>query len=113
MMKKFYQRLKKKWGIQNFRDFFLIMLVFSLAGMSITVLRPLIFRLLGITPAMPFWFKTLVYIPLIIPLYQISLLVFGLLCGQFSFFWEKEKKLFQALRHLTGRIFCFNNQRPL
>jgi hypothetical protein len=112
-MKKTYQRLKNKWGIQNSWDFFIIMLVFSLAGMSVTALRPPIFRLLGIGPTAPFWFKALIYIPLIIPLYQISLLAFGSLCGKFPFFWEKERKILGALKRLATRIFCLHNQRHL
>jgi len=99
-MKKDITRLKTKWGIQNNWDFFLIMLVFSLAGMMISVLRPPIFALLGVTAQTPFWIKAVIYIPLIFPLYQISLIVFGFLLGQFDFFWKKEKQLVRALRGL-------------
>lgn len=85
--------LKKKWGITNNFDFTVIMLVFSFAGMAIGFERKPVFHLLGFTPHTPWWVQTIVYIPLFVPLYQINLLVFGALLGQFNFFWEKEKRL--------------------
>jgi hypothetical protein len=95
------KKLKIKWNIKNNMDFILIMLVFSLAGMFIGTERHFVFHLFGIDKD-PMWVKVLVYIPLIFPLYQINLLVFGFLLGQFEFFLEKEKKLvrflFQSIR---------------
>jgi hypothetical protein len=90
------KKLKSKWGIKTNTDFWLIMLVFSLAGMTIGPERHVVFHFLGLDP-MPMWVKVLVYVPLIFPLYQLNLLVFGFLLGQFDFFLEKEKKLVQFL----------------
>jgi len=73
------------------------MMVFSLAGMSIGFFRRPIFHLLGITAQTPLWIKIIIYIPLIVPIYQINLIVYGFLLGQFQFFWEKEKKLVKFL----------------
>jgi hypothetical protein len=84
-------KLKKKWGISSNLDFIMIMLVFSLAGMSISFARPFVFHVLHLDHA-PLWVKIVVYLPLIVPLYQCGLLVFGFLLGQFKFFWEWEKK---------------------
>lgn len=86
-----FNKLKKKWGISNNVDFFLIMLVFSLAGLSISFVRPLVFHILHLDQA-PLWVKIMVYLPLIVPIYQCGLLIFGFLLGQFKFFWEWEKK---------------------
>jgi hypothetical protein len=86
-------KLKEKWGIKSNFDFIMIMLSFSLAGSMISVCRPPIFHLLGITNTTPMWEKVLIYIPLIPPIYQVFLLVFGTILGQFNFFWEKEKKI--------------------
>ena len=96
-MKKVIRHLKQKWGIQSNWDLLAIMTVFSLAGMMISVCRKPIFLSLGITPNKPFWLKACVYVPLIFPLYQMSLLVFGFLLGQFGFFWDKEKRLAKFL----------------
>lgn len=99
-MKRVMERLKSKWGIRSNWDFLLIMLVFSLAGMMVSVLRKPVFALLGVTPQTAFWIKAAIYIPLIFPLYQLSLILFGFLLGQFRFFWEKEKQLAGAVRKL-------------
>jgi len=92
-MKKVFQKLKSKWGIASNWDFFMINVVFAFAGSTIVFERKPIFTFLGITADTPLWIKVLVYIPLIIPLYQLNLIIFGALLGQFRFFWEKEKQL--------------------
>ena len=94
---KWVRRLKTKWNIQSDWDFWMIMLSFSLAGMAIMPARKIIFHLVGITNHTPLWMKALIYLPLIPPAYQVGLLFFGTLLGQFPFFWEKEKKLMQFL----------------
>lgn len=96
-MPTFIERLKTKWKIQSNWDFWMIMLTFSLAGSSIGFVRRPIFHHLGITAETPFLIKAIIYIPLIVPIYQAGLLFFGTLLGQCAFFWEKEKKLFQFL----------------
>ncbi len=94
---KWADKLKSKWGINSNWDFWMIMLTFSLAGMSIMSIRKVIFPLLGITDTTPLWIKICVYIPLFPPIYQLGLLVFGFMLGQFPFFWEKEKRLVKFL----------------
>ena len=94
---KFFEHLKRKWQIKSNWDLIMIMIVFSLAGMSIGFFRKPIFVYLHITHFTPLWIKVLVYIPLIPPIYQINLLFYGFLLGQFNFFWEKEKRLARFL----------------
>ena len=98
-----FTKLKQKWNIKSNWDFFVINLVFALAGMTIVHERRPIFAWIGITAKTPLWIKILLYIPLIIPLYQINLLIFGTLLGQFAFFWEKEKHLIRFLKRLVFR----------
>jgi hypothetical protein len=93
-------RLKTKWGITSTWQVIAILLTFSLAGMSITQIRPLVWGLFGFTPETPMWIKVPTYLVMIFPTYQVMLMVFGTLLGQFSFFWAKEKAMF---RFLTGR----------
>jgi hypothetical protein len=97
MARRVVENLKKKWGISSNLDFVLIMLSFSLAGSMISVCRKPLFALLGVKITTPFWIKTLIYVPLIPPLYQVLLMIFGTLLGQFNFFWEKEKRLGRLL----------------
>ena len=69
--------------------------------MTVVLIRPLIFDWFGYTDSTSFWIKAITYILLIFPMYQVLILIYGALLGQFSFFWEKEKKLFNTI----ARIF--------
>jgi hypothetical protein len=86
--------LKEKWNIKSNGDFWAIMAVFSLAGMNISLIRKPVFHALGLTAKTAFWIKTVCYLAFIFPTYQLSLLLYGFILGQFGFFWDKEKKLF-------------------
>jgi len=103
-MKRFAEKLKKKWKIDSNTDFILIMLVFSLAGMGVSVSRKYIFAVCGLSLA-PTWEKILVSLILIVPLYQISTLVFALPLGQFAFFWQRQKEIGRFFRKSLRKIF--------
>ena len=85
-------RIMQKWDIHTDRDFWLIMLTYSLAGMLILPVKKIIFHAVGITDHTPFWVVVLVYIPLVPPAYQMGLIFFGTLLGQFNFVWGQAKK---------------------
>lgn len=91
-------RLRTKWGIESAWQITAILLAFSLAGMSILFIRPMYWGFLGFTEDTSMWIQVPVWLILVFPTYQVMLLVFGTLLGQFRFFWNK----FQA----TGRFFA-------
>jgi len=91
-LKNTINKLKKKWGIRRTVDIVFILIVFSLAGMSIVYVRVPVFEVLGIADT-HIVIKTIVYLLIVFPTYQFFLLFFGLLFGQFQFFWDKEKKM--------------------
>ncbi len=95
----FLERMKEKWGLTSLLQVVIIFIVFAATGMTVVFIRPLIFELLGITNANG-WLKTVSYLVLVFPLYQILLLTYGFLFGQFAFFWEKEKKMANGLLKL-------------
>ncbi len=97
------QKLKNKWKIANNRDFTLIMITFSLAGMGVSFSRREIFVLLGLDHA-SLGLKILVSLLLIVPLYQLSTLFFGFFLGQFNFFWERQKAIGRALKKIPAKI---------
>ncbi len=78
------KNFKAKWNIKNNKDFFLIMLAFSLAGLSIRFIRPIEFHILHMTDA-PIWQKILIYPFILAPTYYLGLMLFGFLLGQFDF----------------------------
>ena len=94
---KWITKLKTKWNIQSDRDFWMVMLTFSMAGTFIMFARRIIFHLVGITATTPFWVKVILYIPLVPPAYYIGLLFFGTIFRQFLFFWEYEKRTMRFL----------------
>lgn len=85
-MKNFWQKLKKRWGIESDIQVVIILLVFSLTGFSFLYVHNWIDQLLGITEADSFWLKAIVFILVLLPLYNLLLLVWGTLFGQFRFF---------------------------
>lgn len=93
-------RLMKKWEIQSDLQYWIIMLVFSLAGMSVVWVRKPIFAWLGIGAQTPFFLKFLLWLAVVFPSYQVLLLTWGTLFGQFKFFWKFEKRTLRALRIL-------------
>jgi CHASE2 domain-containing sensor protein len=85
------QHLQKKWQVTLWGALS-ILITFSLAGISVVQLKtPILNFILPENASTGIYLIT--YILLIFPLYQILLLFFGTILGQFSFFWEKEKKM--------------------
>ena len=93
----YLERLKEKWGLKSLLQVILILIVFSLTGLTVVIIRPVIFTWIGFDEQTSWWLKTTTYVLLIFPMYQILILVYGILFGQFDFFWEKEKKLLKIL----------------
>lgn len=91
------EKLKKRWGIRSGWQVLVILLVFALTGFSSMYLKKPVFAWLGITPEDPWWLRTLVWCLTILPAYQVLLLGYGALLGQFAFFWAFEKRMFGRL----------------
>ncbi len=102
-------RLKKYWGITSNWQLLIIFWVFAITGSaSVYVAKPFL-NLIGLSrDAFPdVWWSGWVYwtlrILLIFPFYQVLLVIFGWLFGQFTFFWNFEKKMLSRLG--MGRFF--------
>ncbi len=91
-------RLGERWGVTPGRVF-MILLVFACTGTTVMFLkRPVVALFVG-DGEQPVLFSVLYYV-LILPVYNIILLIYGALFGQFKFFWEFEKRF---VRRITGR----------
>lgn len=98
----FLQRLQSKWQLKSLTQVFLVLLVFACTGTTILFIKNPILAFFGIQRGEGQGaFNTLAYLLLVLPLYQIFLLVYGFIFGQFRFFWEKEKQLVKRI----GGIF--------
>lgn len=93
----FAKKMMTKWNVHSIWDFLAIMLVFSLAGMSVVFVRKPFFHLIGITKETPFIIKFFCWLLIVFPSYQLGLLFFGFILGQFEFFWKKEKQMVRFL----------------
>jgi len=102
----FLEKLKAKWGLESIFQVIIILLVFSITGTTVVFLRKTLFNFLGFTEQTSMWLKTVTYIVFVFPAYQVLILVYGAIFGQFHFFWEKEKKLARWFMKL------FKNRRP-
>ena len=102
-MKKFWQKLKLRWDIESDRQVAIILLAFTLTGFSTLYVHHLADELLGIEEKGPFIYKVLVFVVIVLPVYNILLLVYGSLLGQYKFFKNFIIKFFSRIFFLKGR----------
>ncbi len=84
-----FDRMKARWGV-GFRGMVAILLAFSLAGTTTVQLKGPVTALIMPATA-PGWVQWAVYLIVMLPVYQVLLLAYGTLLGQFDFFWGKFK----------------------
>lgn len=80
----------------------IILIVFACTGTTVALIAKPLLRTLFAPAEVPVW-ATVLYYVLILPLYNLFLLCYGFLFGQFTFFWNFEKRFF-------GRLF--RRQQP-
>ncbi len=98
----FLQRLQSKWQLKSLTQVLLVLLAFACTGTTILLIKNPLLAFFGIERGGGQGaLNTLLYLLLVLPLYQILLLVYGFIFGQFRFFWEKEKQLVKRI----GGIF--------
>ena len=96
------EKLKSRWGLKSTFQVVIVLVVFALTGSTVLVLKGPLFSLFGLTDAVSTTSQTVLYLILVLPLYQALLLVYAALLGQFSFFWEYEKRTFQRIRRMCS-----------
>lgn len=76
----------------------MILVVFACTGFTILFVKNPILDFFGVERGGERSFiNTVLYLILVLPLYQIFLLIYGFIFGQFKFFWEKEKLIFRRI----------------
>ena len=93
--KSWLQRLAAHWGVRTGRAL-VILLVFACTGFTVMFLKRPVVAFFTTEGDQPVLFSVLYYI-LILPVYNIFLLVYGALFGQFAFFWAFEKRFFNRI----------------
>ena len=97
----FLQRLQTKWKLESLLQVVLVLVVFACTGFTILFIKNPILDLFGVEKGG--FLNTVLYLLLVLPLYQIILLIYGFIFGQFSFFWEKEKQIFRRIAGAFSR----------
>ncbi|MFB0937371.1 MAG: diacylglyceryl transferase [Urechidicola sp.] len=90
--------LKERWGITSNWQILIILFVFSITGSSSLIVAKPIIKFLGITKEslhiILYW---ILYVLISFVFYQIILVFFGWVFGQFKFFWNMEKKMLKRM----------------
>ena len=93
------KKLKERWGVTSNKQIVIIFIVFAITGFSSLQLAKPFLSLIGIPDTFePHWLYRMLRLLLIFPIYQIILVFVGYIFGQFSFFWEFEKKMLERLK---------------
>ena len=85
----FIDKLKSRWHVKSGLQVILILLVFACTGCSIIPIK----HWLGINASTPASWRIAFYIG-VLPIYNILLLGYGFIFGQFGFFLDFEKRFF-------------------
>lgn len=89
----FIKKLQERWNVKNAMQVIVILVVFACTGFTVLFVK---------RPLFDYWFgggeipvsASVIYYVLILPVYNIFLLVYGFIFGQFQFFWNFEKRFF-------------------
>lgn len=100
------EKLKKRWGIDSNFQIVVIFIVFAVTGSTAVKFAAPLTEYIGLhrETTNP-WIYWIIRILIIFPIYQVLLIAYGWLFGQFKFFWNMEKKMLRRL----GLGFLLNN----
>ena len=93
--------LQSRWKVGSAVQVILILMVFTCTGFTVVYLmKPVLNSFFGIN--IPLWAKAVYYL-FILPVYNIFLLLYGFVFGQFYFFWNFEKRMIQRIFSIFRR----------
>lgn len=90
------QRLKERWKLESLAQVFVVLLVFACTGFTVLFIKKPLLEFLAGDKGNSILASVLYYI-FILPIYNVFLLAYGFVFGQFHFFWEFEKRSFNRL----------------
>tara|TARA_B100001063_G_scaffold241151_1_gene267482 strand:- start:269 stop:700 length:432 start_codon:yes stop_codon:yes gene_type:complete len=94
-----FKKLEKKWKLSYRWEMIRVFMVFALTGSSSALIGRPILKIIGVTKdnfqPLVYW---ILYLLIGFLFYQILLVTFGWLFGQFKFFWDFEKKMIKRMK---------------
>ncbi len=95
------EKIRSFFKVESNYQLFVVNLVFAITGTSSLFVADYILDILLITQEnYDNFFYWITRIILILPIYQILLIIFGILFGEFSYFWKMEKKTLNKIRSI-------------
>ena len=92
-------KLVKKFQANSIQHLIIIFFVFALSGSGSLFISSPILKALSLEQLISFYpLYIFVRIILIIPIYQLLLIITALIFGQFNYFWKFEKKFLKRLK---------------
>ena len=92
-------KLVKKFQAHSIQHLVIIFLVFALSGSGSLFISSPILKALSLEELISFYpLYIFLRIILIIPIYQLLLIIIASLFGQFNYFWKFEKKFLKRLK---------------
>ena len=89
-------KLKDRWKVESVFQVVIILVVFACTGFTVLFIKEPVLRFIGGEGELPIWASVLYYV-FILPVYNVLLLFYGLIFGQFQFFWSFEKRFFHRV----------------
>lgn len=96
------EKLKTRWGVTSGWQVLLILAVFAATGFTILEIKKPVIAFLEYAGVGKGWLQTTLYIILILPIYQVVLLTYGFLVGQFTFFRHFVMRMVYGILRLFG-----------
>lgn len=87
------ERLRNRWKLNSIYQVIVVLLVFACTGFTVLFIKKPVLHFFTDEKTDSAIATTLYYL-LILPVYNVILLAYGFVFGQFSFFWEFEKRTF-------------------
>lgn len=97
-------QLQQRWKVSSAMQVIIILVVFACTGFTILFIKRPLFRHLFPNGHIPLA-ASLAYWIFILPVYNLFLLGYGAIFGQFRFFWDFEKRFFGRL------LFIFKKRK--
>ncbi len=95
-MAEWIDKLKQRWNLKSTWQVIIILIVFACTGTTVLLIKRPLFAYWFPDGEKPLWANITYYI-MILPVYNILLLAYGFVFGQFSFFWNFEKRFFSRI----------------
>ncbi len=93
---KWIDQLKSRWNLKSTGQVIIVLIVFACTGTTVLIIKKPLFAYWFPDGEKPLW-ASITYFILILPVYNVFLLFYGFVFGQFKFFWDFEKRFFKRI----------------